>query len=62
MLFPDICNVILKKEVTMVSLGYNEDERQNGWVALVMAVIALLFILYMGSSLVTSTREFWTIY
>lgn len=46
----------------MVSLGYNEDKRQNGWVALVMAVIALLFILYMGSSLVTSTREFWTIY
>lgn len=42
----------------MVSIGF-EQERHNALVSFLMIVIALLFLLYMGSSLVHSTRTFW---
>lgn len=42
----------------MVSVEYKQT-LHNLCVSLLMIVIALLFLLYMGSSLVASTREFW---
>ena len=43
----------------MVSVEFGQ-EKFNAFVGFVMIVIALLFLLYMGSSMVDSTREYWT--
>ncbi len=43
----------------MVSVEFKQ-EKYNAWVSLLMIIIAVLFLLYMGSSLVDSTREFWS--
>lgn len=42
----------------MVSVSFKE-EKHNVLIGLLMIVIAILFILYMGSSLVHSTQVFW---
>lgn len=42
----------------MVSVEF-KPEKHNVCIGLLMIVIAILFLLYMGSSLVDSTREFW---
>lgn len=42
----------------MVSVEYKQ-EKYNALVSLLMIVIAVLFLLYMGSSLVHSTKTFW---
>lgn len=42
----------------MVSVPFKE-EKHNVLIGFLMIVIAILFILYMGSSLVQSTRVFW---
>ena len=36
-----------------------KQERHNAFIGLLMLIIAVLFLLYMGSSLVSSTRAFW---
>lgn len=41
----------------MVSIQYNQ-HLHNAIIGIVMLVIAILFILYMGDSMVDSTREF----
>ena len=41
----------------MVSIQYNQNLR-NAVIGIVMLVIAILFILYMGDSMLDSTREF----
>ncbi|RGM47573.1 hypothetical protein DXC10_10075 [Bacteroides sp. OM08-11] len=51
----------IKKEVLMVSIEYKQ-EKHNALVSFLMIVIALLFLLYMGSSLVHSTKTFWESY
>lgn len=33
--------------------------KYNAFVSFLMIVIAVLFLIYMGSSLVNSTKEFW---
>lgn len=45
----------------MVSVQFKQ-ERHNALVCFLMIVIAVLFLLYMGSSLVNSTRTFWENY
>ena len=50
-----------KKEVVMVSVELKQ-EKHNALVSFLMIVIAALFLLYMGSSLVHSTRAFWENY
>ena len=45
----------------MVSIDLKQ-ERLNAFVSFLMIVIALLFLLYMGSSLVRSTKTFWESY
>ena len=45
----------------MVSVQFKQ-EKQNALVSFLMIVIAVLFLLYMGSSLVHSTRTFWENY
>lgn len=42
----------------MVSVEFKL-EKHNAFVSFLMIVIALLFLLYMGSSLVHSTKTFW---
>ena len=42
----------------MVSVQFKQ-EKHNALVSFLMIVIAVLFLLYMGSSLVHSTRTFW---
>lgn len=42
----------------MVSVPFKE-EKHNVLIGILMIVIAILFILYMGSSLVHSTQAFW---
>lgn len=42
----------------MVSVEFRQ-EKHNALVSFVMIVIAALFLIYMGSSLVHSTKEFW---
>lgn len=42
----------------MVSVEYKQ-EKHNVMVSFLMIVIAALFLLYMGSSLVHSTKAFW---
>lgn len=42
----------------MVSIGLKQ-EKHNVFVSFLMIVIATLFLLYMGSSLVHSTKAFW---
>lgn len=39
-----------------------KNEKYNALVSFLMIVIAVLFLLYMGSSLVNSTKEFWANY
>ncbi|HIZ02501.1 MAG TPA: hypothetical protein H9819_09690 [Candidatus Bacteroides merdipullorum] len=41
----------------MVSIQYNQ-RRHNAIIGIVMLVIAILFLLYMGDSMLDSTREF----
>lgn len=41
----------------MVSIQYNQN-LHNAIIGIVMLVIAILFILYLGDSMVDSTREF----
>lgn len=48
----------MKKEVSMVSIQLNEN-RHNLLIGVIMAVVAVLFLLYMGSSMVRSTKAFW---
>lgn len=48
----------LKKEVLMVSIEVRQ-EKHNALISILMIVIAVLFLLYMGSSLVHSTKTFW---
>lgn len=36
-----------------------KQERHNAFIGLLMLIIAVLFLFYMGSSLVSSTRAFW---
>ena len=45
----------------MVSVQFKQ-EKHNALVSFMMIVIAVLFLLYMGSSLVHSTRTFWANY
>lgn len=45
----------------MVSVQFKQ-EKHNVLVSFLMIVIAVLFLLYMGSSLVHSTRTFWENY
>ena len=45
----------------MVSVQFKQ-EKLNALVSFLMIVIAVLFLLYMGSSLVHSTRTFWENY
>ncbi|EJW99558.1 hypothetical protein EVA_12360 [gut metagenome] len=42
----------------MVSVEFKH-EKHNVFISLLMIVIAILFLLYMGSSLIDSTRAFW---
>lgn len=45
----------------MVSLELKQ-AKYNAFVSFLMIVIAILFIIYMGSSLVNSTKQFWKDY
>lgn len=45
----------------MVPVEFKQ-EKHNALVSFLMIVIGLLFLLYMGSSLVHSTKEFWESY
>lgn len=45
----------------MVSIEFKQ-ERHNAVIGFLMIVIAVLFLLYMGSSLVHSTKAFWEDY
>ncbi|MGI6794808.1 hypothetical protein ACMYZ5_10975 [Bacteroides sp. KG68] len=45
----------------MVSVEIKQ-EKHNALVSFLMIVIAILFLLYMGSSLVHSTKAFWENY
>lgn len=45
----------------MVSVQYNQN-LYNAIIGIVMLVIAILFMLYMGDSMVDSTREFRSSY
>ncbi|TWJ11008.1 hypothetical protein JN06_02521 [Bacteroides zoogleoformans] len=45
----------------MVSVGLKQ-EKHNALVSFLMIVIAILFLLYIGSSLVHSTKTFWENY
>ena len=45
----------------MVSVQFKQ-EKHNALVSFLMIVITVLFLLYMGSSLVNSTRTFWENY
>ncbi len=42
----------------MVSIQLNEN-KLNILIGVLMVVIAILFLLYMGNSLVSSTKAFW---
>lgn len=42
----------------MVSIQIKQ-EKYNALISFLMIVVAVLFLLYMGSSLVRSTRTFW---
>ena len=44
----------------MVSVQFKQEK--HALVSFLMIVIAVLFLLYMGSSLVNSTRTFWENY
>ncbi|HIZ92699.1 MAG TPA: hypothetical protein H9807_11395 [Candidatus Bacteroides merdavium] len=48
----------MKKEVSMVSIQLNEN-RHNLLIGVIMVILAVLFLLYMGSSMVRSTKAFW---
>ncbi|HJF91106.1 MAG TPA: hypothetical protein K8W02_01770 [Mediterranea massiliensis] len=48
----------MKKEVSMVSIQLNEN-RHNLLIGVIMVILAILFLLYMGSSMVRSTKAFW---
>lgn len=58
---PAFIFVLTKKEVLMVSVELKQ-EKHNALVSFLMIVIAVLFLLYMGSSLVHSTKAFWENY
>lgn len=45
----------------MVSIEFKQ-EKHNALVSFLMIVLAVLFLLYMGSSLVHSTKTFWESY
>lgn len=45
----------------MVSIELKQ-EKHNALVSILMIVIAVLFLIYMGSSLVHSTKVFWENY
>lgn len=45
----------------MVSVQFKQ-EKQNALIGFLMIVIAVLFLIYMGSSLVHSTKMFWENY
>lgn len=55
-----LCVGLIKKEVIMVSIQLNEN-RHNLLIGVVMVIVAILFLLYMGSSMVSSTKAFWSI-
>ncbi len=44
----------------MVSIQLNEN-RHNLLIGVVMFIVAILFLLYMGSAMVSSTKAFWSI-
>lgn len=44
----------------MISIDLKQ-EKLNAFISFLMIVIALLFLLYMGSSLVHSTKIFWNV-
>ena len=58
---PAFIFVLTKQEVLMVSVELKQ-EKHNALVSFLMIVIAALFLLYMGSSLVHSTKAFWENY
>lgn len=47
-----------KKEVCMVSVDFKE-ERNNILVGILMIVLSILFLFFMGRSMVQSTQSFW---
>lgn len=47
-----------EKEVNMVSIQLNEN-KHNLLIGVIMVVVAIFFLLYMGSSMVRSTKAFW---
>lgn len=62
---PAFIFVLTKKEVLMVSVELKQEKHNalvSALVSFLMIVIAALFLLYMGSSLVHSTKAFWENY
>lgn len=45
----------------MLSVGFTQ-EKYNAAIGILMIVLSALFLLYMGSSLVHSTKVFWENY
>lgn len=43
----------------MVTVGFSQEKR-NVLIGILMIVLALALLLFMGSSMVHSTRDFWT--
>ena len=48
-----------RKEAIMVWMMQFKKENHNALVGVIMVIIAVLFICYMISSLVSNTHEFW---
>ena len=42
----------------MVSIPLNEENKHNLLIGVIMVILAVLFLLYMGSSMVRSTKAF----
>lgn len=43
----------------MVSIPLNEENKHNLLIGVIMVILAVLFLFYMGSSMVRSTKAFW---
>ena len=43
----------------MVSIPLNEENKHNLLIGVIMVILAVLFLLYMCSSMVRSTKAFW---
>ena len=53
-----IFRAVIEKEALMVSVDFNE-EKHNALIGLIMIILAIVFLLYMGSSLVEATHELY---